>query len=87
MQLKHEFILKSQWGEFEDDYLNLNSFHHCKFCDVSAEVLFVSCHDYDKIILWGKFPGNKKLQAEYINNFCTIKCITEEEYIIKQIIE
>lgn len=90
-QLQHSFILKSFCGEGYDDYLNLNSDHYCKYCNQSATLLIRNCDlmgNYPLNYFLSLSPANKRQeQTDFINKHCKIKCITEEEYIIKQIIE
>jgi len=80
---EHTFIFKSNWGETEDFYFNLNANHYCKFCGESYYYLFNNCNKKMDFA----YPNDKKQQENYLNEHCNIRCLTEEEYIIKSIIE
>ena len=73
--LKHTFILNE--GDPDSSYLNI--LHFCKFCGLYVQQIMRNINQ--------TIDASKQLQTDYINEHTEIKCLTEEQWIIKQIIE
>ena len=56
---------------------------YCKICGKTVEDILNECKLYPEYIL--SFPFFKEKKLEYLNKYS--KCLTDDEYIIKNIIE
>ena len=83
-QLKHNFIRSGE-------YNFVTTYDKCKYCGKSGFQLFHIIQKYNKNIdlILNKYEYSKNRSFEndldFYNKYCP--CLTEEEYIIKNIIE
>lgn len=84
-RLKHEFLSYNKTKTILGKYLSVDDV--CKFCGKSAQQLFVEADHREEYPFYISENGSYKIEEQLIFYNLYSPCLTEEEYIIKTIIE